>query len=1069
MSYSREQEEEDQIEEALQASFRAEQDRLLNDRVNDISADDASNRTSATTSQPAYDPMKALTEHVDLRLSNEFSPLSDPEADTLIWIGIPPAGAGQTKEEYQHMCKHFNKFFLMRSVLLKGLDSDKINKFFRPNPCIRAQKKFKDWPLYKALDADIKAKIKYHINLEPPNDDDEALILITSLSCSHGVLHWHLAQHIHTLSPSHVGGVDHFDTSANPYFIDIKTALEGPPKIVLPVVPEYCAVRHRSGLERLLNALAGNDPKLDSAPKVWTYFALADYFGCAKDHIVNRWILAWLNAPNSHFIQNNPESAYRIGMQCQSSDLVRDAFSVLVGEKALMDVYNQLGEEVIFNTHSVHGRPLENLDDDERSRIGHAASTLIQRMRGVIHELVDQQDWISKSSEYQKICQYKPKDEAEQQIINEAKAAVKAFLSRRMLSYTIMELEELHAELDTARRATYSPHTNYDLSFIKSYNALPYRARIFTRTFWFGLLEIDLSSTQYKHYRPLNMADIHDDAVMMDPVLGLLDWGPGGRIEAVVRRLEDVVGLMKADRDSSLEAVSSKVGFVEPGPVPYTEMVANVMEDVLDARRVDTPISAPTKRGKNSMNAQAGPSKRRRSNADGVDGDDTASESIDSASTGPSGETTTMARMRDLFGRGAASTTAPQPHYTYGSATTTGFRPANTFHDSYAADPTAINSSWNSVLPTRPIPLSNPDNFPFHDLPSAPTHQPGISNNMNGHLAPPSAPLRVTNPDAPRRRAVQQFSDIPAPPPSSSSPSSTRNTTVLAPANWKPTLTPSETPILNINIMWHQLSQLISQQAQKIAFPDHIFHGTTHMPIDLIDHVIALSDEEWKFLPLWADGCDDGTGGVFEEAIPNLEAGGFRGGKRGMKMNSSAESGGGGGGFDSATDESFSEIGADEGVSTVGRASRDATDGTETVKSFDDKASVVSGGTDEFMNQDDVYEVIQQMKMEQNLKDVAAGVDGPDAGGRVGSDAGDDSTIMGARSEDDVQGTFFGSDDGNLDDLDVDVADAEMMDAGEEKASDVNEAKADKGKGREVRTQIEDEDEDMEIIDKEWL
>lgn len=37
--------------------------------------------------------------------------------------------------------------------------------------------------------------------------------------------------------------------------------------------------------------------------------------------------------------------------------------------------------------------------------------------------------------------------------------------------------------------------------------------------------------------------------------------------------------------------------------------------------------------------------------------------------------------------------------------------------------------------------------------------------------------------------------------------------------------------------------------------------------------VLAISDEEFKFLPLWAGGFDDGTGGVFQHDIPDAERG----------------------------------------------------------------------------------------------------------------------------------------------------------------------------------------------------
>lgn len=43
-------------------------------------------------------------------------------------------------------------------------------------------------------------------------------------------------------------------------------------------------------------------------------------------------------------------------------------------------------------------------------------------------------------------------------------------------------------------------------------------------------------------------------------------------------------------------------------------------------------------------------------------------------------------------------------------------------------------------------------------------------------------------------------------------------------------------------------------------------HRTNHL-------ALGLSDDEFQFLPLWAGGLDDGTGGVFEPAVPDAELG----------------------------------------------------------------------------------------------------------------------------------------------------------------------------------------------------
>ena len=60
--------------------------------------------------------------------------------------------------------------------------------------------------------------------------------------------------------------------------------------------------------------------------------------------------------------------------------------------------------------------------------------------------------------------------------------------------------------------------------------------------------------------------------------------------------------------------------------------------------------------------------------------------------------------------------------------------------------------------------------------------------------------------------------------------------------------------------------------ARMTAYTDSDFRkDTDHQP--LLDVLGCLEDSEWKFLPLWAGGCDDGSGGVYESDHPNASAG----------------------------------------------------------------------------------------------------------------------------------------------------------------------------------------------------
>ncbi|KAL4907167.1 hypothetical protein BDW74DRAFT_148690 [Aspergillus multicolor] len=47
------------------------------------------------------------------------------------------------------------------------------------------------------------------------------------------------------------------------------------------------------------------------------------------------------------------------------------------------------------------------------------------------------------------------------------------------------------------------------------------------------------------------------------------------------------------------------------------------------------------------------------------------------------------------------------------------------------------------------------------------------------------------------------------------------------------------------------------------------------MAFEITDTLTSLTEKQFRFLPLWAGGCDDGTGGVYADQVPFAEAGGF--------------------------------------------------------------------------------------------------------------------------------------------------------------------------------------------------
>ena len=1006
---------------------------------------------SDSNSQPKYTPdaIAIVDKDVIFRTNNEFTPIRDEAADTAVYIGAPPRVPGQSIEEYQHVFNHFNQVHLMQSHNFKVLGSSQLDKLFTPNISIRAEKRFKKLDAYNHLDSKVKAQIKYHVDLRPPEDGDEAALLMMGLSCAEGLRKWHLAADLYNISPEKVAGVDNFDTPENPYYMTIFEALnvvlpqkrkaEQKTKVEIPVTAEYCPIRHRSAIERFINAVHNHDPKIDSAPKMWTYFAVLVHFGVAAQFKIQQPIFNWFNQyGNSEFVQNNPEICYRIGMACHHSDFVRDTFSILVGEKALGDLSSQLRGHVASTSHSTHGRPLEILDDDEQSRVGHAASSLIARIQETIYNLAVVGDWLPKSREFEKILNFKPDNDEQAQMIILAKKAIHQYLTNRILEYLLTPVQGIHADLcQTQPGLNPQDHSNYVLSLLETFNALPYRAKILSRTFWLALGEIDFRTdySQRDGFANFNTAAYKQTIARLakqnqqDPLLSNIDYGnyAASNVDSILRKVKMVNDMIRVRYHSPS---SSTAGSDQPAMSAAAD--PNVGSSSGFRRHVwDTTVYS--KRQEIDHILDSSPGKRRKTlEYEEIPPSPLAKfSSLDSQGTDIG-----MSTSNDAMAGGILIRPKPKSKPFQGDVTdwwTEGME----------------MSGPGPAVKAEPASTDDYDQA-FDFLPTVPTHIPSTT-----------VPAQTSPTTSMHRRVMQQFSDIPAPAPypmssaqaSSSTPFKYPQKGILK----SPEIIPNR--LIDCSQMLSEFSTIVNGLAQKIALPEHLFHGTSQVPVNKCDFVLALTDAEWKFLPLWVqDGCDDGTGGVFEDAIPNLEGnGGFRGGKRGMhaKHITLTANGSEMSIMDGSETSSISEISGREALSSTARASQAATDGTTTVKSFDGKMSE-SGSEEGFMNQDEIYALVQEMKAEQAVKEAEAqgegtGAENTEVGGR------DDSTIMGARSDDEL----FGGSDGEAEaeatgeDPIPDFLDDEEIEVGGFEDDDVFMAG--------------DDDSDLEVIDKTRL
>lgn len=1049
---------------------------------------------AAANPAPARERIEVLMENLALRVSNEFAPLDDIHGDTLIYIGPPSNSPRHTASDHAHIKKHFHRMHQVDSSVLKALGSKKFGmgekQLLGPGCCIRAQKRFKKLDVYEKIDQDVRGGIKYHIDLRPPSEDDDAVLLLTDLTCTHGVRTWYHAKEKYKLPANLVLGTDELDTDSNPYQTSVSGGVPSDDtaeaagassrveadSVINLSVSELCPLRQHSAVERMLQAIFGKDPKLDSAPKLWAFFATVSFYDCAQHPSISIWIDNWLyNGKNAYFIQSNPEVAYRIGMTCKLDHLVQDAYSILVGEKALLDVVSELGGSVPSSQNSIHGRGFENLDDDERNRISHAASSLIRRGRKHYQSVLIDMDWLSECNAYKRLINMNAEAKDERGTIDSAAGFIRQFCASRIGHMLSKNLRMAFSDLDPSVRNTAAFRNGSIRDFEIVYNNLGAAARPFTRSFWMALQRVQLTNGDYSS----DTAMIAELSVQneVDILAGTSTIHKTNVVGFTLSRVNDIlwdryhrkvnkVG-PKPVSPTHIEQTWSSSQLYHPGMFyssnAYNAARAGTTEEQDTTTHLGDHLSSPKRASQPTGDPNTISSGKRRKTLehedDGVPdqrsrlGRHELAQHLftighaglgdgksQNAQTGDHDQDFRDLQIRLRKSDRASETTekkGPLAGNIVGGAQASAeedtprkwiFPPAP-YHELNVRNPVvnppedqqpayikhedeesgmpvyrmsdaqqAVMRGDNTIGSQRPFVPRGTGLAPGVNTPAqaaldiAPTHP------HHGNAALLTAPK-------PKPKVMQQFSDVPW----------KENWGYSKNISWSEPYPDILRPkLFDVDTILGEMSMVLSRKCDEIVYPPHLFHGVQQTPIDLIDTLVCLDEDEWKFLPLWAGGCDDGEGGVFDEVdVPDDDAAGFKGGKRGIK----SKAGPAGEGSVSGSESSFDDI-ADEAVSTVGRASKLATDGTATVRSVHESDTRSDDG---FMNQDDVYEVVQAMsiaRMEKGKGKAAGGwvpgdefdFDDDDMPMQDNDDEddGDVSTVMGAGS--DVQGQFFGED-----------------------------------------------------------
>ncbi|KAJ6444456.1 activating signal cointegrator 1 complex subunit 3 [Purpureocillium lavendulum] len=143
-------------------------------------------------------------------------------------------------------------------------------------------------------------------------------------------------------------------------------------------IPDYCPVRHRNAIIRLLFIIEGRDVLIDSANRVWTLVGLAKMFDCVS--AIRDLVLQWfMYGNNMRFVEVLPEEALRIGFALENMQITQNAFRILVNEMALQEAASD-GCGPKSSRTTIFGRRTGDCTDELSNLIQHAARSLVDRV-----------------------------------------------------------------------------------------------------------------------------------------------------------------------------------------------------------------------------------------------------------------------------------------------------------------------------------------------------------------------------------------------------------------------------------------------------------------------------------------------------------------------------------------------------------------------------------------------------------------------------------------------------------------------------------------------------------------
>ena len=427
------------------------------------------------------------------------------ECDTLVFIDLPNL-PGDPKALHNGLARdHFENGFRVSSDLLRNLQSPFFDRKLKEpyQTALRSRRNIEKPP----------EGIKYILDLTPKSEGDEAVQYMEDLSCPIGLRHWFESCPRWGTPSELVSGYDDFTPpdyarkrlrieetmskeaqnttlesdkgervspqQLNGKSKDATPASTQQAKVVRPE-PEYSQLRHRLAIERFLLTLHGQDPRFDSAVKLYTTVMATKAFDIRGYHPTTDDTISWLYAEcNSRFIEVLPEATLSMAEVLRNEALTRDAFSVLVGEAVLDGAMNHLS-----SNQTCLGRQRISIDETWQSRIEYARNSLTEIIQAEFNSLAgNDMVWIHELETVQSLKRSSPIIGGQvpfQKLLHILKDFVRGAIYHILVSsYTSMPNRHQPVDQGSEGRCLYPQTTPKD-----QWDGLSPQARILTRQFW---------------------------------------------------------------------------------------------------------------------------------------------------------------------------------------------------------------------------------------------------------------------------------------------------------------------------------------------------------------------------------------------------------------------------------------------------------------------------------------------------------------------------------------------------------------------------------------------------------